>query len=233
MQQVPTYLIIGNGRLARHLSFYFQSQNITFKTWSRSQGGDLGALVHSVETVLLCISDSALESFVNDNDCLKEKTLVHFSGATFVKDVLAFHPLMTFSHDPYDKDFYPTIPFISFNSDVSFKSIFPMLKNPTSVLDEKLMPYYHSLCVMGGNFTTLLWAKCSEAFREIGINSEFIKPYMQKVFENTLADPVKNLTGPLVRGDQATINKNMDALANPKDKKLYQSFVDISQDMEF
>lgn len=232
MQQVPTYLIIGSGRLAKHLAFFFDSQNIAYKNWSRSTNTELHDIYIDCTHILLAISDSALADFIEEHEYLKTKILVHFSGATQVKDVLGFHPLMTFTHELYSAEFYPTIPFINFNSDVSFKDIFPGLKNPTMNLDENLMPYYHSLCVMGGNFTTLLWAKCTEAFAEIGISSELLKPYMQKVFENTLADPVKNLTGPLVRGDQTTINKNMDALVNPQFKNLYQSFVDISQDME-
>lgn len=232
MQQVPTYLIIGEGRLARHMFTYLKSQNIQTQTWSRKLDIRLQEIYQNYSHILLCISDNALENFVNENDYLNEKTLVHFSGATEVKGVLSFHPLMTFANELYSEDFYKTIPFIDFNENVSFKEVFPDLSNPTMKVEARLKPYYHSLCVMGGNFTTLLWAKCTELFSEIGLGSEMIKPYMQKVFENTLENPHKNLTGPLVRGDTKTIEKNIAALGSYKERNLYQSFVELSQDME-
>jgi len=232
MQQVPTYLIIGDGRLAKHLSFYFDSLNISYLNWSRNSGLNLEELTKNSSHILIAISDQAIANFVEENDYLKSKILIHFSGATHVEGVHTFHPLMTFTNELYDKDFYPTIPFINFTNDLNFFDVFPGLTNPSQKLDQKLMPYYHALCVTGGNFTTLLWAKCSEAFLDIGINSEMIKPYMQKVFANTLADPVKNLTGPLKRKDKMTILNNLNAIEDRKLKNLYQSFVELSQDME-
>ena len=212
MQQVPTYLIIGDGRLARHMFAYLKSHNFHVHTWSRKSDIQLHEIYQSYSHILLCISDNALENFVEKNEYLKEKTLVHFSGATEVEGILSFHPLMTFADELYSSDFYQTIPFIDFNERTSFNEVFPAFKNPTLKVDAKLKAYYHSLCVMGGNFTTLLWAKCTELFFEIGLDSEMIKPYMQKVFENTLENPHKNLTGPLVRGDTKTIEKNIAAL---------------------
>ncbi len=232
MQQVPTYLIIGDGRLAKHLSFYFDSLKVHHSRWTRKSQQDLQSISKNYSHILLAITDGVIESFINENKFLKTKVLVHFSGAMEIEDIVCFHPLMTFTNDLYESEFYKTIPFISFNNDIGFKDFFPMLPNPTTKIEKVHIPYYHALCVTSGNFTTLLWAKCIEAFNEIGIDKNLLEPYMEKVFENTLIDPLKNLTGPIVRNDSETIKKNIDSLAEPQLKRLYQSFVEISKGME-
>ena len=57
MRQVPQYLIVGNGRVARHVCHYFSLLNIPVLTWNRSESFDLlHEKIQQVSHILLLIS---------------------------------------------------------------------------------------------------------------------------------------------------------------------------------
>ncbi|HYD18715.1 MAG TPA: DUF2520 domain-containing protein [Patescibacteria group bacterium] len=69
MRQVPKYLIIGNGRLARHLCHYFSLLKIKdYSKWDRSQPIErLHELATGATHILLAIKDSAIEPFIDEH----------------------------------------------------------------------------------------------------------------------------------------------------------------------
>ena len=66
MGQVPpiSYLMIGNGRLAGHLSHYFSLEKIPHRRWHRRCGSPLEEVLASATHVLVLISDDAIEPFI-------------------------------------------------------------------------------------------------------------------------------------------------------------------------
>jgi hypothetical protein len=54
--------------------------------------------------------------------------------------------------------------------------------------------------------------------------------YQLKVFEGAIKNPRAALTGPLVRGDQVTIDHHLEKL-DPLKKELYLSFVRLFQNL--
>jgi predicted short-subunit dehydrogenase-like oxidoreductase (DUF2520 family) len=223
-----SYTIIGNGRSARHMKFYLQSQNVRVHDWNRKEhtSQDLQRFLNSCDTVLILIKDSEIKKFVDEHPELQSKTLVHFSGSLVIPGIVGLHPLMTFSEKLYNLDFYKKIPFISEKGNETFNDIFPQLTNPSSEIDPEMKPLYHSLCVMGGNFTTLLWTKLFESFKEkFDFDPELLFPYLEKVSENLRDNYKTALTGPLVRKDISTIRSNLSALENDSFADIYRSFV--------
>lgn len=70
MRQVPNkYLIIGNGRLARHLCHYFSLLKIKdYSKWDRSQPlARLHELATGATHILLAIKDNAIEPFIDEH----------------------------------------------------------------------------------------------------------------------------------------------------------------------
>ena len=72
MRQVPdnpTYLLIGGGRLARHLGFYLKTLGVSFIQWKRHDQSvsELTQLLKKQNTILLCIKDDQLEHFPPGN----------------------------------------------------------------------------------------------------------------------------------------------------------------------
>src|SRR3954465_15062084 len=91
MGQVPfnhRLILIGDGRLARHLSTYFGQLGLPFGAWSRRAQAEgrvepLARLIERAEqpvSALLAIKDSAIEPFVASEPMLARCTRVHFAG---------------------------------------------------------------------------------------------------------------------------------------------------------
>ena len=109
---------------------------------------------------------------------------------------------MTFGPTLYSFDDYRSIPFVLDAGGRPFTDLFPDLPNPSYVIDAADRPYYHALCVMAGNFSTMLWLKLfDELERRFDIPASAAHPYLARVAANLVADGHQALTGPLARGD--------------------------------
>lgn len=220
-----SYLIIGSGRVARHISHYFNLLNINYKSWDRAQDPHaLRVKVSEASHILLAISDGALAGFYRQHLKGHEKTFVNFSGAHQIEGMISAHPLMTFGNDLYELDFYKKIHFTLTGASALDEAL-PGLPNSYSWLPSAQKALYHTYCVMGGNFVTLLISKMLSGFATMKIPAEAAHLYVEKVIENTFANPEGALTGPLVRKDAETVAKNLKALENDPAKEIYEAFV--------
>lgn len=151
---------------------------------------------------------------------------LHFSGALVTPLAFGAHPLMTFGPDLYSLEKYKSIPFVVEEGTAEFSQLLPGLPNRHVLLKPEQKALYHALCVMGGNFTCLLWQKVFDRFaQDFGFAPDVAFPYMQQQMENLMLDYKSALTGPLARGDQATIEKNLAALAGDPFEDVYRAFV--------
>lgn len=223
--QSISYLLIGSGRVAAHISHYFHLLNIKFQTWDRAQDPHaLARKVSNASHVLLAIRDDAILPFYRQNLEGHDVTVVHFSGAHHFDGLIAAHPLMTFSTELYDEAFYRKIHF-TLTGATALSETLPGLPNSFSHISAEQKPLYHALCVMGGNFVNLLTQKMLSGFSEMGIPAEAARPYIDKTIENVFTNGSKALTGPLVRKDVATIEANLAALQNDNFKPIYEAFL--------
>jgi len=228
MRQVPAYLLIGNGCVAKHFQHYFSLLELPFQTWCRQESLDELSIksVHATH-ILLLIKDDAINGFIQEHSQLfAQKILLHFSGSLNSAKAYGCHPLMTFGSNLYDLSHYQSIPFVIDQHAPDFSTLLPGLSHPYVRLHESLKAKYHALCVLSGNFSCLLWQhffKCLE--NELHIPSEIAFPYLQQQMKNILQSPETALTGPLVRNDRDTIVKNLAALEGDPFKQVYQSFV--------
>lgn len=221
------YLIIGAGKLAKHLNHYLQLLELSPLHWDRSQDPHLlKTKIAESSHILLAISDSAIDNFYKKNLAGLDKTVVHFSGALNVKDVIAAHPLMSFGPELYDFETYLHIHFILTGTDSLLEAL-PGLPNNFSILPPEKKALYHALCVMGGNFPVILWQKMFTEFQNMGISKDAARIYLETILKNTLKNPETALTGPLARKDRATIVKNVEALENDDFQKIYLDFVEM------
>lgn len=220
-----SYLLIGSGRVARHLAHYLHLQNLSFASWDRSQ--DPHALARKVSQsthILLAISDTALEGFFRQHLEGHDVTVVHFSGALNIEGMIAAHPLMTFGPDLYDLEFYQRIHF-TLTGASELHAVLPGLKNPFSVLAPEHKSLYHAYCVVGGNFASLLMAEMMKGLSTLNIPPQAGAVYLEKVLENTMKDAKGAATGPLIRKDAITVQKNLLALKDKPLKTIYEAFL--------
>lgn len=223
--KLPVYGIVGRGRVARHLALYFELESLPHRKWHRNLAESPEDALADTEIILLAISDDALDTWVKRHPALHGRTFVHCSGSRVVSGIHGVHPLMTFGPHRYDRATYQAIPFVSDRGGASFPDLFPSLPNPNWAIEPHQKPLYHALCVMAGNFPALLWNKVFESLEtELGLPREVMTPYLQQTLANTLSNGRKALTGPLVREDRDTIERNLSALNGDPYADVYRAF---------
>jgi predicted short-subunit dehydrogenase-like oxidoreductase (DUF2520 family) len=234
MRQVPHYLIIGNGRVATHILHYFALLQLSYSHWHRPHplsllNQELARATH----VLLLISDQAIESFTAEYLQHSSALRMHFSGSLVTDAAYGLHPVMTFTHYLYDLKKYQAIPFIMDDDAPPFADLLPGLPNEHARLHKSLKPKYHALCVLSGNLSCLLWQKLFKSLEnEFNIPQAIAHHYLQQQTHNLLTTPETALTGPLVRGDHLTIEKNIAALENDSFQDVYKSFIACYHNMK-
>lgn len=232
MRQVPsttTYLILGRGRIATHFCRYFELLELPFQQWDRSQSLDLLAdKAEFCSHVLFLLPDDVIESFHFEHEKLFDQMVrVHCSGALNSKEISSAHPLFTFSEQLYDLQTYEQMPFV-LDAGQEISHLLPGLPNPSYHLNPDQKNLYHALCVMGGNFTVMLWEKVFDDFEvKLNLPRRVLSPYLGQICANLSKSQIGTsvLTGPLVRNDLGTIEKHLEALAGDPYEDVYRSFV--------
>lgn len=230
MRQVPdfiSYLVIGSGRMAMHFCHYLSELNIPYHNWSRNKytKDALKQAIQDATHIVVLINDSAIPDFVKTWKKQHDgKIWVHFSGQLTLEGIEAAHPLMTFSMQLYDMATYQSIPFILAKGALPFAEVLPHVPNKAYCIPGDLKTLYHSMCVISGNFTCLVWQKFFKELQEtLSLPYEVAIPYLKQIVNNIQNDPENCLTGPLVRGDETTINKHLHALEDDDFLPIYQA----------
>lgn len=235
-RQVPLckYLIVGNGRLAKHLHAYLSFLNMETDVWHRVLGPiALSQSASAADKILICINDDNLHSFILDN-ALPRKKCVHFSGSVQTPLAERLHPLFSFTNATYSLIDYKSIPFIGELGGDDLSDIFPQFENPFFQIPKDQFPLYHALCVLSGNGMTALWSFVLEKFEsELGLPLDLLKPFAQKTLENIFIDPKTALSGPWARGDRNTIQKNLHSIKDLNYRDVYEALAktQIREDM--
>jgi hypothetical protein len=228
--KLPDILLIGGGRLASHLGRYFEQLGLPHVVWSRRLEAEklcprLDALVHSRTRALVAISDGAIEPFVRSHPELDKTVRVHFSGRLASPLAIGAHPLFSFAGTFYERDLYERIPFVIDQGSPPLASLIPGLPNPSFFIEPGRRERYHALCVLAGNFTTLLWRKLFfELDAELGMPRQQALPYLESIMRG-LGGTGAPLSGPLSRGDRTTIARNLEALKGDPFEQVYRAFV--------
>ena len=226
----PNIVLIGDGRLARHLRRYFDELNLNHAIWSRRLEAAkccpaLEVLVQSDTRALLAISDRAVEPFIRSHPELRKAVRVHFSGRLASSLAIGAHPMFSFAGTFYDRELYERIPFVIDQGSPPLASLVPGLPNPCFFIEPERRERYHALCVLAGNFTTLLWRKFFfEIEKELGTPREQALPYLESITRG-LSGTGPPLSGPLSRGDQTTLHRNLEALKGDPFEQVYRAFV--------
>ncbi len=233
MRQVPSYLIIGDGRVARHFQHYFTLLQLCHCSWDRSQPiEELQQFLPQATHILVLISDQAIDAFCQSYLKKTKALCIHFSGSHVSSCAYGAHPLTTFHNAMYTLEEYLAIPFMIDHDAPDFNQLLPGLSNKYIKLEKSEKAKYHAFCVLSGNFSCLLWQKLFTYFeKELHIPPSFAHPYLQQQTKNLLSDAKNALTGPLIRGDEVTLKKNITALENDPFQEIYQSFVECYKKM--
>ncbi len=226
--ELLTILLIGSGRLAQHLQHWnsILPRPNRLLTWNRQESVELLQQKASKASITwLAISDSQIISFFEQHLTNFNAKTVHFSGALHDARIWCAHPLMSFPKDLFDQSTYKKIHF-TVTGPKTLGAAMPGFENSFSFMSAEDKPLYHALCVVSGNFPQLLWGEALPKFQKLNIPEVAFNTYIQQITNNFIRLQLNALTGPLVRKDFATIEKNKSALKDSKLEKVYQSFAE-------
>lgn len=161
--------------------------------------------------VLLAVPDRAIEAVGRrfPGRC------AHLSGSTHVEGIPAAHPLTSFDGRPADWTDTPLAltgpvpaPIIEALAGLGFR--------PFDLPAEK-KALYHAAAVLTSGHAATLWLGAERLLREAGVAlpGRGLLPLAQRTLDNVAAHGVDGRTGPFVRGDRATIDRDADALPEP------------------
>lgn len=235
MRQVPQYCIIGTGKMAQHFAHYLKLLAIPHTLIPRHEisPASVQDALQSCDRLCILISDKAIPDFIENYNLKYNNKIIHFSGNLVVDGCYSAHPLMSFGPTLYTQEQYQSFPFITEQEGPDFETLLPGIPNRHYKIPQKLKSFYHSLCVMSGNFSCILWQKYFiELQRTLNIPEEDAKPYLNIIFQNIFNNPHSALTGPLARNDKATIESNLNALEHDPFHSIYQAFLKSFQTIQ-
>jgi predicted short-subunit dehydrogenase-like oxidoreductase (DUF2520 family) len=225
-------LLIGRGRAALHLDHYFKSLGLVTSLWHYSE--PVSKLVHSVSaarSIFFLVPDKQIPLVLEAHREIlttKAGSLFHCSGALTHPEIRTLHPLMTFPKALFPSEFYPKIAFTTTQA-FGWHEIDSKIANPLIHISEDQQALYHAQCVLAANMTHLLWINFSHEMQRLGFTPAHLAPYLDRISKNYMSLGSEALTGPLVRQDEQTLEKNLKALEGDPFHEVYSSFVTAYQ----
>lgn len=250
-------VLVGEGRLAkalRALAPFFIDEKPLLSVTREDLDRNGHTIFNRASHVWLAISDPSIVPFTQEFLCHEAHashalTAVHFAGSLPTLNVgrdgwhvtvHAAHPLSSFARDRVmGWEEFRAVPFALSPESPRLSALLPGCANPTFTIRDEDRIYYHTLCAVAGNFTVLLWETIARHFaHDLELPPALLNTYQQQVFDNLrivgsgLPLPASVLTGPIARGDDATIRKHIDTLMQRNEASLaqiYQSFVQLNR----
>jgi predicted short-subunit dehydrogenase-like oxidoreductase (DUF2520 family) len=227
MKSQETIAIVGGGRMGRALIAALRSAGARV---SGPHGRGFGGA--SCHVVLLCVPDTEIAAAAA---AIAPGPLVgHTSGATPLgtlapHEAFGLHPLMTVTHA--GADFTGAGAAVAGTSDRALAlatRLAQQLEMRPFRLDDADRAAYHAGASMASNFLVTL----EEAAQRVsGLERRLLVPLVQASVDNWAAEGVASLTGPIARGDEATVVRHREAIAEraPDLLELYDVLADATR----
>jgi predicted short-subunit dehydrogenase-like oxidoreductase (DUF2520 family) len=208
-----TVNVIGRGRVGSAVAARLENRGV--------------ALREDGELVLLCVPDSSIAAVAGGLS--PGPWVAHVSGATPLTALdphtcrFGIHPLQTFTRargaEQLDGAWAAVV---AENDDARTRGrwLAGTLGLRPFDLDDDARPLYHAGAAIASNYLVTLHDAASRLLRAAEAPPEALVPLMSRTIENGF-----ELTGPIARGDHATIERHLEAIreAAPDLEPMYQS----------
>ena len=207
----------------------------------QSQCRTIAHAILSADVVWLCVPDAEIRRCARDLRSRTEwqgKTVLHSSGALASDEldalrregatVASLHPLMTFVSASV-----PSLDGVPFAVEGDAKAVGVAttiardLGGNVFPISKKHKPAYHAWGSFSSPLLVALLVTAEEVARSAGISSRAARPRMLPILQQTLSNYAKYgaaeaFSGPLIRGDVATIRKHLEVLRRlPRARAVY------------
>ena len=214
--------MLGMGRLARTIAPLLEGAGHRVTRWRR------GEPQPRAELSWITASDDAVAEIAA---WLEPGSIVLHASGNLEHTVLrphqpagSLHPLQTFPGPEVETPPLRDVPAAVAGDDLAIRAASAI------AIDLGLRPFpvpgdrrlYHAACVLAGNFTTVLMAEAAALLASAGVTGDpghidLLLPLVEASLRNARAHgPDSAITGPAVRGDDATIQAHLDALSSSR-----------------
>jgi predicted short-subunit dehydrogenase-like oxidoreductase (DUF2520 family) len=195
MSGLPKIAVVGPGRLGTALSAALRDAGVEVE-------GPLGrGETPTAPVVLLTVPDAAIETIAVPAGALKG----HCSGASPLGSCdFSLHPLMTV---PSTGASFTDVPAAVAGHEIA-RRIAEALGMAPFVIDESDRAAYHAAACMASNFLVALESAAERVAATAGVGRAQLAPLVRATVDNWAAQGHAALTGPHVRGDEATIERH-------------------------
>ncbi|MBK9796491.1 MAG: DUF2520 domain-containing protein [Holophagaceae bacterium] len=194
------FTILGRGRAGRALAAAWGPRAALLEHSARPEG-----------LVLLAVPDRAVPELAT---CFPGRC-VHLAGSLHLAGVPCAHPLTSF--DGRVRDWTGTPLAITGPVPDGLRRAFGDLGFAAFDLPAELKPLYHAAAVLTSGHAATLWLGAEALLRAQGVAlpGRGLLPLAEATLRNVAEHGVAGRTGPFVRGDEATIFRDAQALPEP------------------
>jgi predicted short-subunit dehydrogenase-like oxidoreductase (DUF2520 family) len=180
------------------------------------------------DVCLLCVPDTAIAAVARGLTPGHGRWVAHTSGATPLSALdpherrFGLHPLQSFTRARGPEQLDGAYAAITAKTDEAREMGFELARllglEPFALAEED-RALYHAGAAIASNYLVTLHRAAAGIFEEVGAPVEALRPLMQGVIDSSF-----ELTGPIARGDWATVDRHLDAIRKrrPKLEPLYR-----------
>jgi predicted short-subunit dehydrogenase-like oxidoreductase (DUF2520 family) len=185
------------------------------------------------ELRLLCVPDSAIAQVARAIE--PGPWVAHVSGATTLAALepharrFSVHPLQTFTHARGAEQLDGAWAAVTAEADDARTRAFWLAETlglrPFELADAA-RPLYHAGAAIASNYLVTLYRAAARLFDDAGAPPEALVPLMRRTIENGF-----ELTGPIARGDWATVDRHLDAIRErePELEQMYTALAGVTR----
>jgi predicted short-subunit dehydrogenase-like oxidoreductase (DUF2520 family) len=207
--------VIGRGRVGSAVAARLAERGVEL----RNDGAQI---------VLLCVPDSAIAATAEAQTLDASQWIAHTSGATPLAALgphqrrFALHPLQTFTRARGPEQLDGAYAAVTAEDDAGRavgRQLAELLGLRPFELTDADRALYHAAAALASNYLVTLHRRASELFEQVGAPPVALEPLMRRVIDNGF-----ELTGPIQRGDWATVDRHLAAIRDraPRLEPLYR-----------
>jgi predicted short-subunit dehydrogenase-like oxidoreductase (DUF2520 family) len=211
--------VIGAGRVGSAVSARLRDRSVAVR-----DNGELR---------LLCVPDAAISEVARAID--PGPWVAHVSGATTLAALdpharrFSVHPLQTFTRARGAEQLDGAWAAVTAETGEARERalwLAATLGLRAFELDDGARPLYHAGAAIASNYLVTLYRAASRLFDDAGAPPEALVPLMRRTIENGF-----ELTGPIARGDWATVDRHLDAIRErePELEEMYTALAEVTR----
>jgi predicted short-subunit dehydrogenase-like oxidoreductase (DUF2520 family) len=212
--------VIGRGRVGGAVAARLHERGLALV----EQGGDL---------VLLCVPDSAIREVAAGIG--EGPWLAHVSGATPLRALdpharrFSVHPLQTFARGQGARQLDGAWAAVSGETEEARARglwLADLLGLRPFTIDDASRVLYHAGAAIASNYLVTLYRSAARLLEQAGAPPEALVPLMRRTIDNGF-----DLTGPIARGDWATVEAHLAAIAAhaPELEPMYRALAEVTR----